>query len=35
MNEPKCNINESRINIDNEKDYERIYEESMDDCQYI
>lgn len=29
--EPKCNINESRINQDNENDYKIIYESDMSD----
>lgn len=28
-NEPKCNIQESRINLDDQRDYQIIYENDM------
>lgn len=30
MYEPKCNINESRINLDNEKDFYKTIEDCSD-----
>lgn len=33
--EPKINDKECKINVDEEHDYKLIYEEPMDDCQYI
>ena len=35
MNEPKTNKEESRINLDNERDFRIIYEDSTDECIYI
>lgn len=33
--EIKCNINESHINIDNDSDYNKIYEQDMNDEGYL
>lgn len=35
INEPKCNITESRINIDNENDFNKLYESDMESEEVI
>lgn len=35
MIEPKCNIEESRVNQDDQKDYKKIFEMDMEDEVYI